>query len=426
MRTRPPASFRHDKICIRYLRATVIVAVYVVIFAVFPAAGAPSGISVNHPLTQKLSQNGFENIAALSTPKATLLTFENMRYRHTIRGLETALLSCIATVPQSTNAITIVIQKYNIPVASLSSRRMTPVKIPSTGRTLVVPKLAVSDNTYPYWKFLRRNTLSNPSKFKLDIILLPEMRAVLGNYDNPFALQLNIVPELRTMISPGLIFSSSFIVPLYNELDDYGDHVRLGPTNLNLFRALPNNWWLFLSAGSFREERYGLQGMVRKLVAHGRIAIDIRSAYSGYSIMDRGVFLYDPLNTLTWSCETTLFLNRLQLFLTGGVHQYLNQDRGFRVDILRFFGQLGLDIWGGNSNDEWNGGFRLYLPLPPSRYPSRGRVRLRMADYFTIGYQGRRETINGAKLSNSMIMDDIFIRSHPLYLSSTLKPFLAR
>jgi len=395
-------------------------------WTVIPAAGAPAGISVNHSLTEKLEQNGFKNIAALSTQKATLLTFENVRYRNTIRGLESALLNCISAVPPSTNGITIVVQKYNVPVAGFYSRKMATVKVPSTGRTLIVPKLTVSDNPFPFWKFLRRYESINSSAFKLDVILLPEVRAVLGNYDDPIALQLNIVPELRTLISPGLIFSSSLILPLYNELDDYGDHVRLGPTNLNVLRAFPYNWWLFLSLGSFREERYGVQGMVRKLVAQGKIALDIRSAYSGYSVMDRGVFLYEPLNILTWSLETTLFVDRLQLFLTAGVHQYLYQDRGIRVDVLRFLGQLGLDIWAGNSNDEWNGGLRLYLPLPPSRHSPQRRVRLRIADYFTLGYQGRRETFNGAKLSNSMIMDDIFIRSHPRYLSSTLKPFFAR
>lgn len=371
-------------------------------------------------LIRELAQDGFENIIAQTSASVTLLSFEDAAYRNSVRGLTQAMRQTIMRLPPSNRRVFLIIQKYGVPVAGFISRDVETVVLPKSQRKVALPRMKVSSQTLKYWQILRRYYPANRSVLRSDLIIHPDMKAVLGNYDNPVALQLNMIPELRMVLFPGGVLSASLIVPLYNELADYGNAVRLGATNLTFFTAVQNSLWFYASAGYFYDERYGAQALIRKVLHDGRWAVDARIGYSGYAVMDHGRFFYDPMDALTWSLETTYFLRQWRLFISGGYHQFVEQDTGLRLDVFRFFSGFRFGVWASSGDQQWNGGFRIALPLPPSRYRPRQLFRLRMADYFRIGYQGRRETNTGTILENSELMDDLLIHSFPSYLESHL------
>ena len=367
-------------------------------------------------LIEKLVRQGYENVIVQTGAPVTLLSFEDVSYRQSVRGLKQAIRQAIFHLPPTDGHVFVILQKYGVPVAGFASRDVETIEF-QNGRKIALPHLEVGDPLV-YWRYFRPFYPANSSVFKSDLIIHPNVRAMLGNYDNPVALQLNLIPELRLVLFAGGVLSASAIAPLYNELESFGNTPRLGPTNMNYFRALPNGFWFYTSFGYFYDERYGAQAQIRKLSDRGRWAVDARIGWTGYAVMDHGSFIYSPMATLTWSLETTYFFRNLRLFVSGGYHQFLEQDLGWRFDMYRFFGHLRLGFWAGTGAGQWNGGFRVALPLPPSRYRPRQKFRLRMADTMRIGYVGRREITTGRILENSELMDDLLIDSFPGYLQS--------
>jgi hypothetical protein len=372
-------------------------------------------------LIRVLAQDGFENIIAQTSAPVTLLSFEDAAYRNSVRGLSQAMRQTIALLPPSSRRVFLIMQKYGAPVAGFISRDIETVILPKSKRKVLLPQMEVSNHTLEYWRLIKRFYPSNRSVLRSDLIIHPDIRAVLGNYDNPVALQLNLIPELRLVLFPGGVLSASLIVPLYNELEDYGNVVRLGASNFTFFTLLGNSLWFYTSAGYFYDERYGAQALLRKILHDGRWAVDAKIGYSGYAIMDHGQFFYDPMNALTWSLETTYFIRQWRFFVSCGYHQFIEQDTGWRFDVFRFFGGFRFGMWVSSGGQTWNGGFRISLPLPPSHYRPRQSFRVRTADYLSIGYQGKRETNAGRMLENSELMDDLLIHSFPGYLSSYLE-----
>lgn len=377
--------------------------------------------TVQHSLlAQELAASGFENIVARTSEAVTLVAFEDSRYRFSRRGMQEGILRSIFHLPSRNTKVVFVVQKYGIPIVTLESTRVTRVTSAQHSRPLAVPLLSQSPASDRLNRALPRWPRTNASRFKTDVIVHPDFKARLGEYDNPVAVQVNLKPELRTQLADGLVVSASLLVPLYNELDRSGDYVRVGPSHLNVLNRLRRDTFWFVNLGYFYDNRYGVHGGIRKYVFRGKILLDARAGYTGYAEMDKGIFLYDPPQDVTYSVSGTLFMRRLQLFLKAGYHQFIFQDQGFRFDLYRFFREFRFGLWATTSDNELNGGFRLSIPLPPRQYGIRQYVRLRPSSYFDIGYQGKRNSTAGRVLRANELFDDMLIRHHPAYLETQL------
>ncbi len=367
---------------------------------------------------QRLVKEGYENIVVVMGEEETVAAFEDGVYRNSVRGLTQALLYTVSLMPTGTKRLRLVQQKYGVPTAAFSAQEFATVRLPKSGRRLSLPKLTVDEDPAAYRRLLRKIPAARPSFWNADLILHPDLKAVIGNYDDPMALQVNVIPEFRLTLFRGGLLSFSAIVPLYNELESYAESVRIGPTYMTFFTAFPRSWYFYSSLGYFYDERLGVQALIRKLVFSGKLAFDLRTVWSGTALMDKGQFLYEPPRTFTASLEATYFFPRYRLFLNAGFHGFIEQDTGVRLEAFRFFNDLRLGVWAVAAGGEWNGGLRIALPLPPSRYSARHRFRIRSADYFVIGYQARRELYTGKLPEKSEVMDELLIYNFPAYLQS--------
>jgi hypothetical protein len=253
---------------------------------------------------------------------------------------------------------------------------------------------------------------------KTDLILHPDVRVHFGNYNHPMESQLNVIPEFQTLLYNGLFLSVSLIVPLHNDFDDWESYNRLGPSSLNYITRLRRNYFVYATAGYFRDNRYGAQLGLKKYLAAGGLLLDARLGYSGYGFMDRGIFKYSNLDEFTWSISALYFIKRYRLFASLAVHRFVYQDHGFRCDIYRFFNEFQFGFWAVHADATLNGGFQLSIPLPPPHYQPRGYFRPRLASYFDLEYSGKYDTTAGTIFRASEIMDDIFLRYNPQYLKS--------
>ena len=64
-------------------------------------------------------------------------------------------------------------------------------------------------------------------------------------------------------------------------------------------------------------------------------------------------------------------------------------DYGARLDISRHFGDYTIGLYGVLTGGENNAGFHFTIPLGPKRQMRKGRVRLKLPDYFDWEYSMR-------------------------------------
>ncbi|MBN1466981.1 hypothetical protein JXA02_14600 [candidate division KSB1 bacterium] len=395
------------------------VTMFILLFLALPLRGQLR--TVTHSiLTQELVRQGYEDVIARTSERVTLVHYADARNRRPLDGLQEVVGRTCLLLPPANEKVVIVLAKYGVPLLVFENDGFAPYYNPRRHKNMRIPRLTLSDRPDTITSGLSIYPEHNKSSWKTDLIFHPDLRMRFGNYNHPIQSQLNIIPEFQTTLWPGLFLSASFVLPVHNDFAEWENYNRLGPTSLNYVRRLRNSSFLYATTGYFRGNRYGGELGWKKYLLAGLFALDARLGYSGYSIMDRGVFKYDDLKDLSWSISALHFIKRYQLFTSLAVHRFIQQDHGVRFELFRFFNEFQFGLWGVYADAGVNGGFQFSLPLPPPRYKPRGYFRPRIAGYFDLEYYGVYDTTVGTTLKANEIMDDIFLRHHPHYLKSNL------
>ena len=389
-----------------------------------PSAGTQDIAAARaNALRQKLAKDGFENVRVHSNDSMTLVAFENSGYRYNAGGVINAYAHSVKGLPLSTDKMFFIVLKYNVPLTTFESADFRTLTTQDKQQTVRLPQLAISNNETAVVALLRKSSAYYPSRFKTDVIIHPDIRMKIGEYDNPIAAQINVMPEFRIQLAAGLYASASILFPLYNELEQWGDYIRLGPSSLNFFTRLGSHSFFYAAGGYFKDQRYGAQVGLLKYVLSGRLMLDARIGASGYGLMDQGRYKYSDIDALTFSATATYFAPAMQLFFSIGAHRFIYEDHGLRLQVYRFFHDFRFGFWSTYADSEFNGGFQFSLPLPPKRYRLRKSVRIRPASYFNWTYQAKRNTINGRQLRANEQTDEMFIQYNPSYISTKLSFF---
>jgi len=408
---------------IRLLQTATFVFLFVPVFRPHLAAAQNVSLQNNTVLQHALTDDGFENVIAQGRKNILLVEFEDSRYRYSAAGIIRVYGHTITSLPSAASKVFFTVLKYDVPLFCLESTHFQTLSSSTEKQTVRLPQLSFSRREEQVLKLMSHFPKKNPSRFRTDVIIHPDLHLNLGDYDNPVAAQINLVPELRSTIAKGIFVSASLILPLYNELESWGNYVRLGPTLINGIIRLGQGAFAYGSAGFFKDQRYGAQAGLKKYIFSSAVMLDGRIGLSGYGMMDKGRFKYSDLDALSASVSATCFQPRLQLFFTLGVHRFVYKDYGLHLQIFRFFHDFRFGFWSVYTNAEFNGGFQFALPLPPKRYRPRRFFRIHPADYFNWSYQAKRNTLNGTRLRANEIIDDLFVRYNPNYIKSKMSVF---
>ena len=394
---------------------------YVMISLLFTALVYGQGRTVRHTiLTRNLIKEGYENVTARTSPRATLVQYEDSRNRYPTDGIQDVVGRTSLLLPPTSDKVVIVLLKYGVPLVVFENRNFAQYYNPRRRINMLIPRLSTSRKADLITSGMKSYPAFNRSGFKTDLIFHPDLRMALGNYNHPVESQFNIITEFRTLIYDGFLLSASAIVPVHNDFAEWENYIRLGPSSLNYITRLRRDYFIFVTAGYFRGNRYGVQAGLKKHLFDGGLVFDGRFGYSGYSIMDKGVIKYDYLKDVTWSLSALYFFKRRRLFTSIGFHRFLYKDHGLRFDAFRFFNEFQFGLWGVYADDSFNGGFQFSIPLPPRIYKPRRHFRPRIANYFDLAYQGKYNTTIGTTLKANDIFDDMFLRYNPQYLKSNL------
>lgn len=379
-----------------------------------------NGIALDVDLINELSERGYENVTAAGNANGRLLVIEDSKYRYNVNGIHETIARMAYRLPLSTKKVILLFQKYGVPMACYESVTFQPYYSQRRKQNILVPQMGISNRTIDYWKIASRYSWFNRSNLKLDLILNPEIKARFGDYANPIKLQININPELLTLIAKGFLFSTSMVVPLYNELENDESFPRLGPTYFTLIKRFKEDIFFYSAGGYFYNYRYGLEGGLKKYFFKGLITLGGRVGVSGQAKFVKNVLEYSDIKDVSYSCDVTFYMRQYHTFLNASYNQFVYQDNGWRIDIFRFFDEFKCGFWILVTPEETNGGFHFSLPLPPKEYGARKRFRIRPAQYFNWQYSGISNQYSGVQLKANTYAEDLLIRYNPMYLHSKM------
>lgn len=261
-------------------------------------------------------------------------------------------------------------------------------------------------------------------RYKLDFRLQPEFIAQFGYRESPVESKTNLLLQSQLYLGRGLVLNWGVLFPIVNRLDNQALNVRPAPTFLNQFLALDGTNFMSLSAGLFYNDQYGVNVQYRHADLTKNWSFGIETSYTGFYYFPSNGFYYESLQHLMLLADVAYRIpsRDLTLKLSGG--QYMYQDRGARVDVIRQMGNVEVGFFATKTTNGGTGGFSFAIPIPPGRIAQTKRLRVRSTEEFRWEYNYSRGYRIGNRYRVGYQLDALLRQYHSSYLQNQYRLYL--
>lgn len=368
----------------------------------------------------ELVDKGFENVMVKISKETIIVSYENRIYRNEPEAAYEVIVILLKLIDSDIN-IVIIPQFRKIPMLLIKTNLKTfKVLLNENKYDEISKSIDISLKTDLYWNEIDKMKEKNFSNYKLDIIIHPQFKAKFGKYGDPVESQINIAPELKTSLWKGLSISSQIIIPLQNKLDSTGDYIRPGLLTVNQLIRLPFNTFISGTAGCFTENRYGVDLDMKTFFYNGRLSLNIITGYTRFAFYQKGVWYYlrDNLFTSTISLCYRNPIYDLNIGVKYG--KFMKEDKGWRFDISRQFGETEIGFYYSTTTFGSNGGFNFAIPLPLSKYWTIKSIRLRTPELFPWEYRYKYLDDNAKTYNTGNRIDNLIKKFNPDFFKKQL------
>ncbi|MEQ8546687.1 MAG: hypothetical protein RIC03_02200 [Cyclobacteriaceae bacterium] len=381
---------------------------------------SPEIESMAFNIENKLVSVGFENVKAIPLDSIIIIAYENRIRRFEIDGLAQVLLH----LPVGTSFKYVLIPHYqSIPMVSVmvQGNDMDLLSEPSLTAEFV-DKLVIELNT-DRWKYdLTKGEFKNSTLYKADFAIGPVISATqFGNYNRHIRTIIDLAPALHIQLRKGLSFNAQALFPVFNNYND--DKLRVGIFNLTQHIRLKNNAFASLSVGNFNRRRMGYLINYNKYIANGRISFGATlggttwSRYSGELLSD----FFEKYNYLYARANVGYRWSKYDVITNISYGTFMIQDRGWRIDVARQFGQSQIGVFGTFTELLNNAGFKVSFALPTKQYSSFNRnIRLRTTEYLQYEYKFTGQTLRGLDLNSGNEIHNQILEINPDFIKNQL------
>jgi len=357
-----------------------------------PASGDEAG-----GLERELRELGFENVSVSYAPEGVTVSCENTVYRYGPDALRELVRLSEERFPG--RRVTITLGVNGVPILKLHAG----------------PGGSSAASFHPEWP----QGGGGRQPIRADVTIRPGLKLVLGNYDDPFKVQLNAVPELDLTLRRGLSFRGQLLLPLMNELERAGNYIRPGTVALNYTRHVNPGLFISTTAGKFNPERLGLVLESKKFLGDGRISVGLQTSISWYVELERTTWLYSKSGVWTLDLSASYAFTAYNLIVSAGGGRFLAEDVGGWVEAKRRFGETEIAFFSIWTDEDQEGGFRITVPIYPPKRPPRGRLRITPPLRFPWTYR-YRSSMAGISPSTGFEVEELTRYLEPWYVEGKL------
>ncbi len=267
---------------------------------------------------------------------------------------------------------------------------------------------------------LRQLAPFNRRRYKLDFRLQPEVIARFGFKLHPFETKTNLLLQTQLILWPGMALNAGLTFALINDLDNERKGIRPAPIYLNQFLALGKRDFLSLSLGSFYNNQYGFNAQYRRANLKKPWSFGVESSLTGFYYFPAKGLYYELPDQLMLIADVAyrLPVHAITVKLSGG--QYLDQQRGVRLDLIRQFANVEVGAFVTKLPSDYTFGFNFAIPVPPGRLVQGQRARLRTSEEFRWEYNYNGSANIGAPYRIGTRLDALLRQYHQGYLRTQL------
>lgn len=353
-------------------------------------------------IVEKAFRNGFEQVVHLEGVDSVWLGYEHRNFRNPAHSM-LFLLRSISPLPSK--RIILVPRYHNVPLGSFDLRNESVYS--SSG----------------FDRFTGESDPGNVSSYRFHIRLTPDIQARFGNFDNPVQTKINLLVDTKIFLGHGFALYSGVLFPLTNNLDTQVTNIRPGPTQLQYFGRIASGHFVFISAGSFFYDRYGLDLQYRKYDFTGRLSYGLEAGLTGFYFFPPEGLYTRSINDFYALLDLEYFIPALSSSVGLSMGQFLFKDRGVRFDLVRQYGNLDIGLFAVRSENGMNAGFNLAFSLFPGKIVRTRRFELRTNEDFRWEYGFNNEDLVGRRYrTGTTRLKDRLRAYHTKFITSQIRP----
>lgn len=385
------------------------------------AFGQDGGDGGLQRLREKLVTGGFQNVRVGANRKKALLVieYENSRYNHNeLDGLGVVAGLAVDTVSPDFEIIRMVILKKGIRILQVSALTSDFREfLHGTGKSarlygsLEITPEASDDKTV---HFIEGD--ANPSLLKSELAVYPGLKTYVGTEVGVFDYLLSVKPDYYLNLWKGAVANARFDVPVswsenFDDRKAFRDRRENSQADrLMLFqtiRATPRVM-LNLGAGMILHDTYGTVNELMWTPGDGNHRFLLKQVYASSS--DRQA-MYQ--GNRAWLGSYRYYFGLLDLHVEGTAGQFLDNDRGFSIELKRFFGDTAFSLFYRNSRTEAKanidrehvqmGGVQISIPLTPRRDMKPAVVQIKGSNEWSYEQQTKIVTPGNTNNVNTSI-----------------------
>jgi len=325
----------------------------------------------------QLAELGFENVrVAEQGDSVVYVTLESASYRGTFRGAAVGI-EALGRIYPNVKAFRVLLLEHQVPQVSLTATR-------ADGQWNVKGDYEYEDiriATLPKKK-------TNSSAGKVDFTVYPMFTWINHRLNTPFEYVAALAPTIETSLWKGNRITLQPIIPVSYNVQSINSsrYVRVGIADISQeVTSRDGRWQAILAGGFFYFDRIGVDLRVAYR-ATPNLTLGGEASFTGDAIVNDGHYDIKSPDRFSFFGKAEYYepYTRLQGQLMGG--RFVFGDYGVRLDISRHFSDYTIGLYGILTGGEHNGGFHFAIPLGPKRQMRRGKVRLKLPDYFDWEY----------------------------------------
>lgn len=224
------------------------------------------------------------------------------------------------------------------------------------------------------------------SGYRWSFRIQPDLAARFGNKERPFEIRTHLILDTRVFLLPGLSVQTGLLIPIQNNLDNRGMHLRMAPSHLHYFWNDRMPHFLGIAVGTFYNDRYGIDLQYRYDKLDRPWSWGLELARTGFYLLPPWQIYSEGINDMMaladvqyrWGAQDLTFK------VTGG--QFLYQDRGVRGDLIRQYGGVDLGLFAAVTRAGIAAGFNFTFPLFPGKLVRGENWELRTTEAFQWEY----------------------------------------